>query len=137
MCTTSGICVLLPEKVKLGYDLFFVCDEELRMRSFLQQLYPRHPLQGRAISSWEAIPWEDAKSIGRTSCGKWVRFKVKKNGNELGKTLTKLRRQRDKVEKFLCSPVHLFPDSEHHWTVFWRSKRLENPSNSEAHRLKL
>lgn len=61
---------------------------------FLQQQYPRHPLQRRAISSWEAIPWEDAKSIGRTSCGKWVRLKKKKNGNELGKTLTKLRETR-------------------------------------------
>lgn len=47
---------------------------------FLQQ-YPRHPLQRRAISSWEALPWEDTKSIGRTSCRKWVRFLKKMEMN--------------------------------------------------------
>ena len=102
---------------------------------FLQQQYPRHPLQEKSHFFLGGSSLRGRKMHWKNWLSKWIRFK--KNGNELGKTATKLRGQRDKVEKLLCSSIHLLSDSEHHWTIIWRSKRLENLSNSEAHKLKL
>lgn len=88
-----------------------MCDEELRMRSFCNNtpdiLFREEPfLPGRLF------PERTQKALEELAVENESGFK--KNENELGKTLTKLRGQRDKVEKFLCSSIHLLSHSEHH-----------------------